>query len=310
MSPVNTYFDPATGKVRTQVPGVSIPLMKSFNGNIARGDQPSIKDLTGLSRGETVIVQHIPATGQIRLGGALVPPIIYQSGFEYPIVAGNILGQDAWVNNGGSLLLPATVVSDVTMEGVQSLSIPGDAALGLNIRRPLPVIPAGTPLKFSMDFTIPAGAAAPGENAAFGPNTFYFTFDQAAILNISIVGSFFFSTVTRGVKHRINMALDAAGNITSLFIDGLAIAFGAAAFALPTYINAFNVSTVANPSLLRVDNVRLTQPVPLTGGLLIPDGSSERFEAQTMPLDLTQIGVSVDPAAGLDATVEILVIGT
>jgi hypothetical protein len=46
---------------------------------------------------------------------------------------------------------------------------------------------------------------------------------------------------------------------------------------------------------------------PARGWLSISDGASERLEAQTLPIDLDNLGIMVDPAA--DAEVEILVIG-
>ena len=306
-APYPSFLGPsgAAALVRTQV--------RTFTGTIARGSFRSIASLVGLNSGETILIQHIPGTGLIRLGQSLIPPPIYEDTFEYPRIVGPLVGQDGWVN-----LLPPVglyvpkIIADATMGGVNSLNLPcvDNAFAGDNyaLVRPLTVPPLSL-LTYSFDVTIDTSVGTGGNLVQFGPDTMSWSFVQTNANNALFFGGLGNYTVSRGVKHRITSSFDSAGTPVAVTIDGVAQVFGVAPLGLPTQMIAFQSGDAAFPSIARIDNYSLIRTLALTSGLLILDGAGERLEAQTIPMDLSQIAIGVDAAAVADAQVEIFVIG-
>jgi len=277
-------------------------------------------DLVNMSIADTVLIQHLPGTGLIRIAPVTLPPIYYET-FEGRTL-GPLDGQDGWAYDATHTYGVPTVAATANVRGSRALAVPSaNLATDLTwIRRAItPILVATFPYRLSVSFYMPDIATT--DSCQVRLET------AAGVLVCSLeIGSGNLGTQTCAVldgagaavasptmvsatRHALAITIDVAGNIIGAQVDGLPIATAAGvAGGWPDTIGIYSLSNDNVPLIGWFDEIKVEAVTAGAGvGLGLTDGASERLEAQLQPIDLTALGIMVDPAA--DADVEILVIG-
>ena len=311
-----------------------------FSGTLDPGIAYPLSSLVGLHQGETILIQHVQTTGQIRFGRVSQPPAYYSQNFE-TLNAGPLAGQDGWTIYAPltSVLSPIVGAFAPFVQALGTIQLPEDgywdawhtpAANGVT-----------DPYRFDYYIFAPSVHLA-GYNAGdFLESTVYMvvntkhdtsqykwfakvvqedpggTGDGIPCIQFGGVGAAtaYFSLIPNSLN-KISVVHD-GGTALSFQVNDVEVdtdTIGTPASAGGEIV-IINQSLTANASTAQVNPFVIKEinwfPTKLgLSGMLLVDGGGERLEAQLKPIDLDQFGIAMDSSALVDAQVEVFVLGS
>lgn len=314
-------------------------IVKSYNGNIALGDQRSFAALLGIPATKILLVQHIGGTGQVRIGPLNATPPRWYEPFENYALGSSINFQstprwdvdfsgDGIVQNGTILAGTKSLMVNVGVGGfVDVLKFLSQLPVGT-----LPPVPPTSTSRLSITWESLAPAAFGNRffqvlmNGTGGNTVTGFDFNQTVQNMVRVytspapygAGVVPNNTVVAadGVKHTmlIDIIGAPAGDLTVTYtLDGVVLLAGGVVARPPADLfESFHITAYENPAVAGYtnqyvfDDIVNTISTGTTTGILVADGAGQEFQGGT--IDLTQLAVATDSAALAPATIEVLAV--